>query len=82
MEQPDISITKLKEELKKSYDNITYINKTLEMERDLYVNIRELLKSRDRQLNAMKEAYDMQTGLVRALEQKIDNLVKRYGNDR
>ena len=74
MESSDISITKLKEELKKAHKNIVYLNKTLEMERDLYVNIRELLKSRDRELNALKEAYNMQIDLREALEAKIDRL--------
>ena len=57
-------------------ERIKQLEKTLEMERDLYVNIRELLKSRDRQINAMKEAYDMQIDLVKTLENKIDFLIK------
>jgi hypothetical protein len=50
------------------------------MERDLYVNIRELSKAQDRNLNALKDAYDMQIDLVRALENRIDSLIKTYEN--
>lgn len=74
MEHPDQSITKLKEELKKAYDNIAYLNKTLEMERGLYVNIRELSKSTDQKLTALKKAYEMQINMREALERKIDEL--------
>jgi hypothetical protein len=74
MESSDIAITKLKEELKKAYDNITYLNKTLEMERQLYVNIRELSKDTDRKLTRLKQAYEMQIDLREALEKKIDEL--------
>jgi hypothetical protein len=55
---------------------IKQLEKTLEMERELYVNIRELSKSQDRKINALKEAYDMQIDLVKALEEHIDKLVK------
>jgi hypothetical protein len=51
------------------------MEKTLEMERELYVNIRELSKSQDRKINALKDAYDMQIDLVKALEAKIDHLL-------
>lgn len=71
------TIVQLQEELKKAHKDIVYINKTLEMERDLYVNIRELLKARDRELNAIKEAYSMQIDLREALEAKIDRLYGR-----
>jgi hypothetical protein len=46
------------------------------MERELYVNIRELSKSQDRKINTLKKAYDMQIDLVKALEEHIDKLVK------
>lgn len=55
MESSDISITKLKDELKENYKIID-----------------SLLKER----NALKQAYGMQIDLVRALEEKIDKLVK------
>jgi hypothetical protein len=77
MQSMEETIVQLQEELKKAHKDIVYINKTLEMERDLYVNIRELLKSRDREINAMKEAYDMQIDLRQALEAKIDRLYGR-----
>jgi hypothetical protein len=54
---------------------IEHLKKTLEMERELYVNIRELSKAQDRKLNALKDAYDMQIDLVKALEAKIDQLL-------
>jgi hypothetical protein len=44
------------------------------MERDLYVNIRELSKAQDRNLNALKDAYNMQIDLVRVLENRIESL--------
>jgi len=59
-------------------EEIQTLKKTLEMERSLYVNIRELLKSRDREINAMKEAYDMQIDLREALEKKIDRLYETH----
>lgn len=71
------SIVQLQEELKKAHKDIVYINETLRMERELYVNIRELLKARDRELNAIKEAYSMQIDLREALEAKIDRLYGR-----
>lgn len=55
MEHPDISITKLKDELKENYRIID-----------------SLLKER----NALKQAYSMQIDLVKALEDKIDSLIK------
>lgn len=55
MEHPDISITKLKDELKENYKIID-----------------SLLKER----NALKQAYSMQIDLVKALEDKIDRLIK------
>ena len=61
-------------------ERIEYLEKTLEMERELYVNIRELSKQRDRQINALKEAYNMQIDLVKSLEKRIDFLVKTYEN--
>lgn len=77
MQSMEETIVQLQEELKKAHKDIVYINKTLEMERDLYVNIRELLKARDRELNAIKEAYSMQIDLREALEAKIDRLYGR-----
>lgn len=70
MDELKTQIANLKEE-------IAYIKESLRMERELYVNIRELLKCRDRELDAMKEAYDMQIDLVKALEDKIDRLVRK-----
>lgn len=67
MEQQDITIEKLQGEVNR-------LNKTLEMERELYVNIRDLLKDTQRQLTRLKEAYDMQIDLREALEKKIDRL--------
>jgi hypothetical protein len=61
-------------------ERIEQLEKTLKMERDLYVNIRELSKAQDRNLNALKDAYDMQIDLVRALENRIDSLIKTYEN--
>lgn len=55
MESSDISITKLKDELKENYKIID-----------------SLLKER----NAIKKAYSMQIDLVKALEEKIDRLIK------
>jgi ribosome recycling factor len=57
-------------------ERIKQLEKQLEMERELYVNIRELSKDQDRKINTLKKAYDMQIDLVKALEQKIDSLVK------
>ena len=64
------TIARLEEELKKAY-------KTLEMERELYVNIRELSKYQARKLNTLKKAYDMQIDLVKDLEQNIDRMVRK-----
>jgi hypothetical protein len=55
---------------------ISDLKRALEMERELYVNIRELSKSQDRKINTLKKAYDMQIDLVKALEEHIDKLVK------
>lgn len=55
MESSDISITKLKDELKENYKIID-----------------SLLKER----NSLKQAYSMQIDLVKALEEKIDSLIK------
>lgn len=55
-------------------EEIQSLKKTLEMERELYVNIRELLKDTQRKLTRLKEAYDMQIDLREALEEKIDRL--------
>lgn len=77
MQTMEQSIVQLQEELKKAHKDIVYINETLRMERELYVNIRELLKARDRELNAIKEAYSMQIDLREALEAKIDRLYGR-----
>lgn len=74
------TIVKLQEELKKAHKDIVYLNETLRMERELYVNIRELSKDFHRKLTRMKEAYEMQIELREALEKKIDKLL--YGNDR
>ena len=57
-------------------ERIKQLEKQLEMERELYVNIRELSKDQARKINTLKKAYDMQIDLVKALEQKIDSLVK------
>jgi hypothetical protein len=57
-------------------ERVKQLEKQLEMERELYVNIRELSKDQDRKINTLKKAYDMQIDLVKALEQKIDSLVK------
>jgi hypothetical protein len=57
-------------------ERIKQLEKTLEMERELYVNIRELSKSQDRKINTLKKAYDMQIDLVEALENHIDKLIK------
>jgi hypothetical protein len=58
-------------------EKIKQLEKTLEMERELYINIRELSKAQDRKINALKDAYMMQIDLVRALEERIDKLVKK-----
>jgi hypothetical protein len=63
-------------------ERIKQLEKTLEMERELYVNIRELSKSQDRKINALKEAYDMQIDLVKSLEKHIDFLIKTCENHR
>lgn len=70
------TIVKLQDELKKAHKDIVHLNKTLRMERDLYVNIRELSKDTNRKLTRLKEAYDMQIDLREALEEKIDRLNK------
>jgi hypothetical protein len=57
-------------------ERVKQLEKQLEMERELYVNIRELSKSQDRKINTLKKAYDMQIDLVKALEEHIDKLVK------
>lgn len=62
------SIVKLQEELKKAYKDIAYINKTLEMERDLYVNIRELLKERTRECDRLKD-------YVKELEERLNSSI-------
>jgi len=58
-------------------ERIKQLEKTLEMERELYVNIRELSKDQDRKINALKKAYDMQIDLVKDLEQNIDRMVRK-----
>ena len=58
-------------------ERIKQLEKTLEMERELYVNIRELSKSQDRKIKALKKAYDMQIDLVKDLEQNIDRMVRK-----
>jgi hypothetical protein len=63
-------------------ERIKQLEKTLEMERELYVNIRELSKSQDRKINALKKAYDMQTDLVKDLEQNIDRMVRKLAGSR
>ena len=57
-------------------ERVKQLEKQLEMERELYVNIRELSKDQARKINTLKKAYDMQIDLVRALEEHIDKLVK------
>lgn len=49
------SIEQLKKDLKKAYADIEYLKETLRMERELYVNIRELLKCRDREVNRLND---------------------------
>ena len=56
---------------------VEHLKKTLEMERELYTNIRELLKDREKKLAHLKDAYNMQIDLVKALEERIDRLVKK-----
>lgn len=63
-----------KDKARVAEQELEYTKKTLEMERELYTNIRELSKQRDRQINALKDAYNMQIDLVKALENKIDKL--------
>jgi ribosome recycling factor len=58
-------------------ERIKQLEKTLEMERELYVNIRELSKDQAREINALKKAYDMQIDLVKDLEQNIDRMVRK-----
>ena len=58
------SIVKLQEELKKAYKDIAYINETLRMERELYVNVRELLKERSRECDRLKD-------YIKELEEKL-----------
>jgi hypothetical protein len=58
-------------------ERIKQLERQLEMERELYVNIRELSKSQDRKINALKEAYNMQIDLVKDLEQNIDRMVRK-----
>jgi ribosomal protein S13 len=58
-------------------ERIKQLEKTLEMERELYVNIRELSKDQARKINALKEAYNMQIDLVKDLEQNIDRMVRK-----
>lgn len=74
------TIVKLQDELKKAHKDIVHLNETLRMERELYVNIRELSKDTDRKLTRLKEAYEMQIDLREALEKKIDKLMAN-GND-
>jgi ribosome recycling factor len=57
-------------------ERVKQLEKQLEMERELYVNIRELSKDQARKINTLKKAYDMQIDLARALEEHIDKLVK------
>jgi hypothetical protein len=76
MQQLDQIVQRYKERAEKAEAETEYLKKTLEMERELYVNIRELSKAQDRNLNALKEAYNMQIDLVRALENRIDKLEK------
>ena len=58
-------------------ERIKQLEKQLEMERELYVNIRELSKDQDRKINTLKKAYDMQIDLVKDLEQNIDRMVRK-----
>lgn len=59
------SIVRLQEELKKAHKDIVYINETLRMERELYVNIRELLKEKSRECDRLKDR-------VKELEEKLE----------
>jgi hypothetical protein len=75
MQQLDLVVQTYKDRAEKAEAETEYLKKTLEMERELYVNIRELSKAQDRKLNAIKDAYDMQTNLIKTLEEKIDRLL-------
>ena len=63
-------------------ERVKQLEKTLEMERELYVNIRELSKDQDRKINALKKAYDMQIDLVKDLEQNIDRMIRKLAGPR
>jgi hypothetical protein len=76
MTQLDDIVQRFKDRARIAEEEVIHLKKTLEMERELYINIRELSKSRDRQINALKDAYNMQIDLVKALEERIDRLEK------
>lgn len=67
---------KSQSKIQKLEEEIEYLKKTLEMERQLYVNVRELSKDTDRKLTRMKEAYEMQIDLREALERRIEKQEK------
>ena len=76
MQQLDQIVQRYKERAEKAEAETESLKKTLEMERELYVNIRELLKKKERDINTLKDAYNMQIDLVKALEGRIEKLEK------
>ena len=73
----DQTVQGYKERAEKAEEETKHLKTTLELERELYTNIRELSKAQDKKINALKDAYRMQIDLVEALEKRIDNLEKR-----
>ena len=76
--QLDHIVQRFKDKAKVAEQELEYTKETLRMERDLYTNIREAYKDTQRQLFHLKEAYNMQIDLVKALERRIDKLEKKH----
>ena len=75
MQQLDHIVQRFKDKAKIAEQELECTKETLKQERELYTNIREAYKDSQRQLSHLKDAYNMQIDLVKALEARIDNLL-------
>jgi len=78
MQQLDHIVQRFKDKARVAEQELEYTKETLKQERELYTNIREAYKDTQRQLSHLKDAYDMQIDLVKALERRIDKLEKKH----
>ena len=78
MSQLEHIVQSYKDKAKIAEQELEYTKETLKQERELYTNVREAYKDTQRQLSHLKEAYNMQIDLVKALERRIDKLEKRH----